>query len=141
MNQVPIINGQAYDWASIDFHLLGAKVYGVTAIEYSEKQEKVNNYASGTEPSSRGRGKVEYTGKITLEEKEVRRVLAALPKGKNLRHIPPFTITVSYLVGTQPVTDKVLMCEFTGQSVKAKTGDTSMENELELVVGGIQWGR
>lgn len=141
MNNVPIINGQSYDWASIDFQLLGAKMQGVTAIEYSEKQDKVNNYGSGSEPSSRGRGKVEYSGKITLEEKEVRRILAILPKGKNLRHIPPFTITVGYLVGTQPITDQVLLCEFTGQSIKTKTGDTGIENELELVVGGIKWGR
>jgi len=138
---IPLINGEAYDWASIQVNILGNLVSGITSVNYEEKQEKVNNYGSGVEPVSRGRGKVEYTGKITLEEKEVRRILAALPAGKQLRHVPPFTITVSYLVGGKVVTDKVKNCEFTGQKIDAKSGDTTVEQELELVVAGIEWGR
>jgi hypothetical protein len=141
MENVPIINGQAYDWASASCHLLGQVVNGITAVNYGEKQEKTNNYGSGVQPSSRGRGKVEYESKITLEEKEVRRILAAMPAGKNLRHIPPFTITVSYLVGEKVVTDKVLNAEFTGQKIDIKQGDTTIEQELELVIAGISWGR
>ena len=55
LNQIPQINGQSFDHAGITLVLFGRKVHGLTAVEYDEQVEKVNNYGTGTLPVSAGR--------------------------------------------------------------------------------------
>ena len=138
--QVPLINGTAYDWASIKIQILGVTVYGVSAINYGVTQEKTNNMGAGTEPVSRGRGGKEYSASLTLEMKEIRRIQAALPAGSSLLDIPPFPIVVQYLVGTNLVTDVVNNAEFTQQVVDTSQGDSTINMEMPLAIAGIVWG-
>ena len=51
----PLINGRAYDYAQIEVNILGVPVAGISAISYTEEQEKVNNFGAGSNPVSRGR--------------------------------------------------------------------------------------
>ena len=53
----PLINGVNYSWANISVILFGQPVIGIVSIMYKAKQEKKNNYGSGTEPVSRGYGR------------------------------------------------------------------------------------
>lgn len=137
----PLINGQAYDWASVTINMFGMPIKGITEINYKVKQDKKNNYAAGVEPSSRGRAKKEYEADITLEEVEVRRILAALPANQSLVDIAPFPIVVSYMVGTKTVIDKIMNCEFMEEGVATKEGDTTLVRKLPLIIAGITWGR
>jgi len=134
---VPLINGRAYDWASITIEMLGFVVRGVKAIKYEAKQEKVNNYGAGNEPVSRGYGKKEYEASITLERKEIERIYDALGAGLNLLDVPAFTIVVAFSENYKKTTHKLLMCEFTNDSVDAKQGDTKIEPDLKLIVGVV----
>lgn len=141
LNNTPLINGDAFDWASITFFFLGVNFKGVTEINYTKKREKKNNYAAGHEPSQRGRGRTEYEADITLEETEVRRILNALPKGQSLVDVPPFQIVVSYMVGTTTYTDIIKNVEFVSEGVAVKEGDTTIARKLPLIVAGIDFGR
>ena len=135
----PNVNGRAYDWASIKLQLLKQTVAGVTAISYSVKQEKVNNYGAGVNPISRGLGKREPNASITLEMKEVERIMAALPPGGSLLDIPPFPIVVSYVNPSNAlITHTLHHCEFTENKREIKTGDTSIEVELPLILSHIE---
>lgn len=137
---VPSINGRAYDWPSIRLQLLGQTVAGVTEINYSDTQEKVNNYGAGTMPVSRGYGKYEPKADIMLEMKEVERIQAALPPGGRLQDIPPFPIVISYVnTSNMQVTHTLHNCEFLGNGREVKTGDTNVLVKLDLVLSHIEW--
>jgi hypothetical protein len=56
---IPLINGTAYDFSQIIVTILGVPVASVSSIEYSEEQEKTNNYGAGNRPVSRGQGAIE----------------------------------------------------------------------------------
>ena len=137
---IPLINGRAYDWPSIRLQLLGQTVAGVTAISYDDMQEKVNNWGAGTMPVSRGLGKYEAKGSVTLEMKELERIQAALPAGGRIQDIPPFPVVVSYVNSSNlQITHTLHGCEFMGNKREIKTGDTNIEVELELIISHISW--
>lgn len=138
-NNVPLINGRAYDFASIQLQLLGQTIIGTTAISYGHKQEKVNNYGAGVNPVSRGYGKREPEASVTLEMKEVERIQAAVPAGGSLLDIKPFPIVVSYVNDSNAlITHTLHNCEFTENKRDMKTGDTNIECELPLVISHIE---
>lgn len=135
---VPLINGRAYDWASIRAALLGQTVAGITALSYEDMQEKVNNWAGGINPVSRGYGKYEAKGSITLEMKEIERIQAALPPGGRIQDIAPFPIAISFVNSSNAlITHTMHNCEFTNNKRDIKTGDTNIEVQLDLIVSHI----
>jgi hypothetical protein len=137
---IPLINGRAYDWASLRAQLLGQTVAGITAVSYEDTQEKVNNYGAGINPTSRGLGKIEPKASITLEMKELERIQAALPPGGRIQDIAPFPISISYVnTSNQLVNHTLHNCEFTNNKREIKTGDTNIEVELELIISHISW--
>jgi hypothetical protein len=136
----PMLNGRAYDWASVRMQLLGITILGVTAINYGDKQEKVDNFGAGTLPSSRGYGQKKANANITLEMKEVERIQGALKPGQSLQDIGPFTVTVAYRNESNIViTHKLMNAEFTDNKRDLKAGDTSVVVELELIISHIKW--
>lgn len=139
-----MVNGVAYDWEDISVVVLGRTVAGISAVKFSSKQEKVNNYGAGSEPISRGRGKVEYETSITLELKEVIALIKAaqdqIGKHASLRHIPRFPVTVQW-VDDENETFTVTLedCEFMDITIDTKSGDTTIEVELPLIISGITY--
>jgi hypothetical protein len=136
----PLLNGRAYDWASIRLQLLALTITGVLAISYEDAQEKVNNPGAGIYASSRGYGKYEAKASITLEMKEVERIEGSLPPGKRLQDIGPFNITIAFVNESNiMVTHTLHNCEFLGNKRDMKTGDTNIEVALDLIVSHITW--
>jgi hypothetical protein len=136
----PMLNGRAYDWASVRMQLLGITVLGVTAISYGTKQNKVNNFGAGNDPVSRGYGQRESNASITLEMKETERIQNALKPGQTLMDIGPFTITVAYRnESNKVITHKLMNAEFTENKRDLKAGDTSVMVEHELIISHIKW--
>ena len=140
MVTTPLVNGRAYDWASIRLQLLGLTVIGVTAIMYEDTQEKTNNQGAGNYASSRGYGKYEAKAAITLEMKEVERIQRSLPPGQRLQDIGPFNITVAYVNESNVMVKHTIHnCEFLGNKREIKTGDTNIEVALDLITSHITW--
>jgi hypothetical protein len=136
----PLLNGRAYDWASIRVQLLGLTMVGITAVSYEDSQEKVDNHGAGIYASSRGLGKYEAKASITLEMKEVERIQAALPPGQRITDIPPFNIVVAFVnASNRMVTHTIHNCEFLGNKREMKTGDTTIEVQLDLITSHISW--
>ncbi|MDF7809912.1 hypothetical protein [Hymenobacter sp. YC55] len=136
----PMINGRAYDWASIKVQLLGLTLVGITAVSYEDTQAKVDNYGAGTMASSRGYGKYEAKASITLEMKEVERIQASLQPGQRIQDIGPFNIVVAYVnESNRMVTHTIHNVEFTNNKRELKTGDTTVEVALELITSHITW--
>lgn len=140
-NNVPLVNGRAYDYVGINFKILGVVVEGITSINYGTQQPKTNNPGRGTKPVSRGRGFKTYSASITISKTEAARIQAALAPGQDLMDLPPFPITVEYGNGTNTITDQLLMVEFTDQMIGANTGDTNLEQTFNLLPADIIYGK
>lgn len=133
-----MINGISYAWADMKFTFLGREVVGITAVSWTKKHDKTNNYGAGDEVISRGHGKKEYDANITLECKEVVGILDALEEGEDLTDIAPFELSISFLNDSNKKVDVTIHnVEFLESGLDAKSGDTSIEIELPLIISGI----
>jgi len=135
------INRRAYDFASIRISMLGNDfVIGCSAISYTAKQEKTNNYGQGGKPVSRSRGKVEYDGSITLDQAEIRAILGAAGVD-SLTRVQPFNLIVSFSEGAEPViTDTLEYTEFTEDGFTAGVDNNATTVEIPLIIGNIVKG-
>ncbi len=135
----PLVNGTAYSWAQIEARIFDVPVAGITAISYEESQEMQDNFGAGNRPVSRGYGRIETSGSITLEMAEVEALQAAAPGGR-LSAIPEFAIVVSYLPeGGVIRTHRLNNCRFKGNKREVSSGDMSIEVELEMLVSHVDW--
>lgn len=135
-----MLNGRAYDWASVRMQLLGITILGVTAIMYGQTKEKVDNFGAGDMPVSRGYGQKKANASITVEMKELERIQASLQPGQDITDIGPFTIVVAYRnESNRVITHKLKNVEFTNNKRDMKAGDTSVMVELELIISHIEW--
>ena len=135
-----LINGTAYSWAQITINIQGTPLYGVTAISYTETQEKTNNYGQGSNPVSRGRGRKEYESSITIRFGEMEALRNSIAS-RNLVDIPPFDITVAFIPNNAdtnlPVVHTLKNAEFTTDGADITEGDTSIEVDLPLIISNI----
>jgi len=139
-NGMPLINGVAYGWADIICLIAGVPVTGITAAEYSDKQEVVNNYGAGRYPVSRSKGRITCTAKLTLAMDEVLAIQNRATNGR-LQDIAPFDIQVSYLPenGGAIVHDVIRDCQFMDNARNWTEGATDQQVELPLIVSRIDW--
>jgi hypothetical protein len=141
MDNTPLVNGQAYAYADIIVTVLGSPLAGITAINYSDKQEITENFGAGRFPVSRGLGKIESEASMTIDRAELNALLKAAPKNR-LQNIGEFDITVSYVPeGSAPVTDIIKNCRFKNTPSGAAEGDSNVIAELELAVSHIDWAQ
>lgn len=137
-----LINGEGYTHASIVISLLGNPlVAGFKAISYDTQRDKQNSHGANGRPVERTRGRVNYSGSISLTQKEVMRIREAANQ-RSLTEIPPFSIAVGFANGVDPiVTDLLEYVEFTNNPTGSQDGDTEMVVQLNLVIGNITYGR
>ena len=133
-----LINGQAYDYTQIIMSVLGVPVAGVTSINYTEEQQKTNNFGAGNRPVSRGRGAIEASGSIELSMNEIEALRDAAPSGSMLK-IPPFEITIVYLNLQKVVTHKLKNVEFTNDGVETSQGDTDIRRTFDIVMSDVKY--
>jgi hypothetical protein len=135
---IPLINGRAYDYAQIQVTILGVPVAGISAISYTEEQEKVNNFGAGSNPVSRGHGAKNASGSLTVSMNDVEAIRdAAL--GGSLLAIPSFDISVTFLNAQKVVTHVLKNVEFLNDGVEASQGDTNLERAFDVVLSHIVW--
>lgn len=135
----PLINGTAYSWSQIVLNILGTQVAGVTSISYNETQEMQDNFGAGNRPVSRGYGRIQAEGSLTLHAEEVEALQAAVTTGR-LQDIPEFDVVVSYLPeGGNIVSHTLKNCRFRTNVREVSEGDMAIEVELELQVSHINW--
>jgi hypothetical protein len=136
---VPLINGVEYTHADIVCNILGAPVVGITAIDYSDKQEITLNHSTGQHPSSRGFGPVTPEASITMTMKEVQRLSEAAPSGR-IQNIPDFDIRVNYVTEVADfVSHRLIRCRFKGRNPNSAVNNSQIEEEIELSVVDIDY--
>ena len=136
MAEVALINGNAYDYVSVIVNILGVPVKGITEINYTQEQEKTNNFGTGKKAHSRGRGGIDCTGSIGIAMNEVEALREVAPSG-SLLEIPPFDITIAFDVDGKFKKHTLTDVEFTNDGVETSQGDTDIVRTFDLVIGDI----
>lgn len=133
-----LINGVAVSWPDIQVPFLGVPLTGVTAISWSEKQDKTNNYGTGSKPVSRGYGRKTYEGSITLLAEEYKNILAAAPNG-SIVDIPFFDLPILFINAQGLYMKYVLKAvDFTESGIDTKEGDTMIPVTLPFIFADIE---
>ena len=140
MEGIPLINGRAHDWVSVELGYSGVVVAGITAIDYGENRAKQNNYGLGARPVSRGYGQVTAKASITMLAEEVAALEAVAPGG-DVTKLPPVDVPVLFIpIGSTAVTKHVIKnFEFTNNERNMKAGDMGIEVPLEGICSHIEW--
>ena len=132
----PLINGRAYDFAQIVVDVAGSPLASVSAISYTEEQEKVNNFGAGSRPVSRGHGAINASGSMTISQNDVEALRDAV-EGGSLLSIPSFDVVVTFLNAQKVVTHTLKNVEFLNDGVEATQGDTDLQRSFDVVMSHV----
>jgi hypothetical protein len=136
---VTLPNGVNESWINLSVILFGVPLIGITKLTVKASQTKENNYGMGAEPVSRGYGRKEYSGTMTVYLDEIKKILSASPN-RNLLDIPMFDIPLLFASSrTSPYKVVLKAVEFMENGIDTSEGDTKILTEIPLAIGGIQW--
>ncbi|MDV4024248.1 hypothetical protein CMT52_07845 [Elizabethkingia anophelis] len=131
-------NSKQYSWCDVSVAMGGRIITGITAVEYTAKQEKDMLYGRGCNPHGITRGNRSYEGKITLWQSELE-AMTRDAKDKDILKLN-FDLVVSYVPndGGQTVTDILKSAEVTEVKKGINQGDKNMLVELPIIFIGIK---
>lgn len=136
-----LLNGVSYSWGSTQIFMLNKNVIGCRSFNYKVTSDTENIYGTGINPVQRGFGNLTYEGSLTLLKEEAASLQTMAPLG-NIIDIPAFDITVTYMPSpTKICTDILKKCVFTSNGSSSSQGDKSIEVELTLSIGSIEFGQ
>lgn len=129
------INGNYYDWESIEITLPGGTLIDVNEISYQDEKEITEVYGKGGMPRGYGRGNYKAEGKLTLKREEFNRMAALVGTFETA----PLPIVCRYANDDQDEAIDVLKdCKFNTREFKAAQGDTSFNVTLGFrILGGV----
>lgn len=138
------INGREYEWADITVIAGGRDIEGLTAIEYSEKQEKNTIYGKGNKPLAIQKGNKSYEGSITIYQSELNTLqeLARATTGSTSIMGLNLNAVVCYGNPTQGevmTVDRLFNIQFTEAKKGMKQGDGNMEVQLPFICTDIKY--
>ena len=134
------INGNQYDWESVEIQLPNGVAVGVTEINYDDERPIEPRYGKGATPRGYGRKNYKATGSMTLDKDEFERLREEL--GGSVYNPSPFSIIVSYANPDQSaVTDTLPDCKVTKTGTSGKQGDDNVgASKLDFVIlSPIRW--
>jgi len=135
------INGNLYDWESVEIQLPGGVAIGVQSIDYDDERPVEERYGKGSTPRGIGRKNYKASGKMELDLDEAAFLANSL--GGSVYNAGPFPIVVSYAVEGMPtITDVLPLCIITKVGTGAKQGDDNVgARKFDFkIVAPIEWG-
>lgn len=134
------INGNLYDWESVEVQLPGGLAVGITDINYSDERGIEARHGKGSKARGYGRKNYKASGSMTLDRDEHERLREAL--GGSVYKGKPCPIVCSYANDDQPtITDTLPACKFTKQDTSAgQEDDNAGTVKLDVVIlEPIKW--
>ncbi len=134
------INGNLYDWESVEIQLPGGVAVGVEEISYSDERPIEARYGKGSVPRGYGRKNYKASGSISLDRDEFERLKGNL--GGSVYSAVPFSIVVAYANDNQPtITDVLPDVKITKQDTSAKQDDDNVSQiKMDIVIlSPIKW--
>lgn len=135
----PLINGNRYDYTSIEIMVEGIPYRGIKSIDYEDSLDSAKQYGTSARPLGRTRGKYDASGslEIFLEDAVVlRTILAAVGNGG--MGAANFTIVVAYAeIGSPIVVVKMLGCRVKKVAASHAQGNDGITEKWDLDVMDI----
>lgn len=139
-NFAPLINGIRHSWSSITVEVYGTVLIGITAINYRDRQNIVNEHGAGTMPVDRKIGNYEAFCTMKIKRYEMDRITQNLPPGTRLQDLPPVSVTVAYVnKSDKMVVDIIHNLQWLDRKAESEQGSTTLEAELEAVISHVSW--
>lgn len=139
MSKSPFINGQQYDWSSIEVCVLDQIITGITSVSYDDSIGEESHYEIDGFPVFSKSNAYEAKASMTLNRDSINVILQVLSEDEELQNIPAFDIVVSYLNGDDIVTQVVRNCEFTTNSLLVNQENKKNEVAIDLICSHIEW--
>lgn len=141
--EVPVlINGIEYSATDVKVAINGVPVFGISAIEVRESQDKQDLYALGSKyPVARRRGKITTTGSISLYPTEIKAIQDSTDDG-DITGIAPFNISM-VVEPKNSSNSRVVVCKYSEFLENAIGFD--IENagsnaiQIPLIIGKLEW--
>ncbi len=129
----PMINGNRFDFSSVQFTIAGVTFNGVADVNYKHALKPGELRGTRSKMIGRTRGKYEASGDITLFKSEFQQLVTLLGS-QGLGYMETsFDIIVTYNeLGNVPVTDTLVGCRITDDSDSGKEGGDPTQVKLEL---------
>lgn len=116
------INGNYYDWESVEILLPSGIAVGVTEISYNDERDIEPRYGRGAVPRGYGRKNYKAEGSMVLDRDEAERFRAG--QGGTYYGKTPFPVIVAYANDDQArITDTLPDCLVTKADTSAKQDD------------------
>ena len=133
---LPLINGQAFDYAQITPLYLGVPLVSMTSITYEETQEKVDNPGTGNRGISRGRADIKSSGSIELSMNDIEALRVVAPEGSLLAL--PASDFILVFGNPQNIQTHILKnLEFTNDGGTGTQGDTDLKMTLNFIISNV----
>lgn len=136
-----MINGNLYDWESVEIQLPSGVAIGITSIDYDDERPVEERYGKGSDPRGYGRKNYKASGKMELDIDEADRLVAALGGSVYTRN--SFPIVVAYAPQGHPTIIDVLPAVLiTKTSSGAKQNDDNAgQRKFDFkILEPIKWG-
>ena len=131
--------GTMAGWTSVTCRALGRDIVGIRKIAYSDETEMENEYGAGNMPIGQSVSNYKASASIELTIEERLGLQTALPAGKRIQDIEPFSVVVTYDYQGQIFTDIIHNCRFMNNGVDVKQGDKTISTEHNLLTTHIEW--
>lgn len=142
MPEIKAFNSEEYGFVDLQVVMLGRPVIGLLGLRFKASQEKTNIHGAGSKPVARGRGPVTYEGSVKVLLSELLAMLQSQGNpAKGPLGIKPFDLIASFAPSDVDAisTFRLVYVEFTECEVDVNQGDNSVEIELPIIIGDIEW--
>lgn len=136
-----IINkfGRITGWNKVTLTLYGRDVEAIVEINYTDNQEKDNEYGAGKFPVGQSEGNYKAEASISLFSEEVVAIQKSIPKGLRIQDIPPTDVPVEYEYNGTLIKDVIRNASFKNNGREVKQGDGKIVTKFDLLTSHIDW--
>lgn len=135
------INGNEYDWESMEIRLPHGVAVDITEISYSDEAPIEEHYGKGGKPTGYGRKNYKASGSMTIGKTEFEALKTNL--GGSVYKGKPFSIVVGYANDDMAtITDTLPDVKITKTDTSGKQGDDKVgAKKLDFkILSPIKWG-
>jgi len=132
-----LINGAAYDWASLTIsfglpELADQIIWGASKLDYENDMPITNNFGKGRLPVSYGRQNITATATMTISAEEFHKLEDVAPDNV-IQDLPKFDVIAQYVTADGNTrTDIIRDCHLTKDGRSLSQNDPESKIDMEL---------
>ena len=136
MATYPLINGNSFDYSSIEIDIAGTIYVGVKEVSWTQSMDKGKQRGTNPQVLARTRGEYDAEASMVMYPQEYTDLITALGDGYGE---VSFNVTITYSdVGQQTQTIRLLGCQIKNEESGGSQGTDPLEDSIDLDVIQIE---